>query len=48
MVPMITLKSGYTEPKLPWPLVRASTTDDEFKAMYAYLHGLAVVEGPTK
>jgi hypothetical protein len=48
MVPMITLKSGYTEPKLPWPLVRASTTDDELKAMYAYLHGLAVVEGPAK
>ena len=47
-VPMITMKSGYTEPKMAWPLVRASTSDDELKAMYAYLHGLPVVESPTR
>jgi mono/diheme cytochrome c family protein len=47
-VPMITMKSGYTEPKMAWPLVRASTTDDEFKAMYAYLHSLPSVDSPTR
>jgi mono/diheme cytochrome c family protein len=47
-VPMITMKSGYTEPKMAWPLVRASTTDDEFKAMYAYLHSLPPVDSPTR
>ena len=47
-VPMITLNSGYTEPRMAWPLVRASTTDDEFKAMYAYLHSLPPVESPTR
>jgi cytochrome c553 len=47
-VPMITMKSGYTEPKMAWPLVRASTSDDELKAMYAYLHSLPAVESPTR
>jgi len=47
-VPMITLNSGYTEPRMPWPMVRASTTDDELKDMYAYLHSLPPVESPTR
>jgi len=28
--------------------VRASTTDDELKAIYAYLHSLPAVESPTR
>ncbi len=47
-VPMITMQSGYTEPIMPWPLVRSSTSNDELKSMYAYLHSLVVVEAPTK
>ena len=45
-VPMLTLASGFTEPRMPWPMVRAVATDDELKAMYAYLHSLPVVESP--
>jgi cytochrome c553 len=47
-VPMITFASGFTEPKMPWPLTRATTTDDELKAMYAYLHSLPAVDSPTR
>lgn len=47
-VPMIILPSGFFEPRMPWSMVRASTTDDELKAMYAYLHGLAIVEDLAK
>jgi len=47
-VPIITLKSGFSEPKMPWPTVRAAATDEELKAMYAYLHSLSPVEGPTQ
>lgn len=47
-VPILTLKSGFSEPRMPWTMVRAATTDDELKAMYAYLHSLPVVESPTK
>lgn len=47
-VPTQTLPGGGSEPRMPWPIVRASTTDDELKAIYAYLHGLAPVESPTK
>ncbi len=47
-VPTITLTSGFTEPRMPWPTVRAVTTDDELKAMYAYLHSLPPVDSPTK
>jgi len=43
-VPMITLASGFSEPRMPWPMVRAVGTDDELKAMYAYLHSLPVVD----
>ncbi len=47
-VPTETLPSGFTEPRMPWPMVRAATTDDELKAMYAYLHSLPPVEGRAK
>ena len=47
-VPMLTLPGGGTEPRMPWPMVRVSTTDDELKAMYSYLHSLPPVESPTK
>ncbi len=47
-VPILTLPSGLSEPRMPWPTVRATTTDDELKAMYAYLHALPPVEGPSK
>jgi hypothetical protein len=33
---------------MPWPMVRAATTDEELMAMYAYLHSLPLVEGPIK
>ena len=47
-VPIITLASGFSEPRMPWSMVRAVTTDDELKDMYAYLRSLAAVESPTK
>jgi hypothetical protein len=47
-VPIITLSSGYSEPRMNWPMVRAVATDDELKAMYAYLHSLPPVEGPAQ
>jgi len=47
-VPILTLPSGFSEPRMPWPMVRAATTDEELMAMYAYLHSLPLVEGPTK
>lgn len=46
-VPILTLKSGFSEPKMPWPAVRAATTDAELNAMYAYLHTLPRQESPT-
>ena len=47
-VPIITLASGYSSPRMPWPMIRAVTTDDELKAMYAYLRSLAVIESPIR
>lgn len=47
-VPMITLASGYTEPRMPWPMVRASMTDDELRAMYAFLSSLPTLDSPIK
>jgi cytochrome c553 len=47
-VPILTLPSGFSEPRMPWSEVRADTTDDELKAMYAYLHSLPPVGGPAK
>jgi len=45
-IPITTFKSGFSEPQMPWPTVRAATTDDELQAMYAYLHSLSPVDGP--
>lgn len=47
-VPILTLPSGFSEPRMPWPMVRAATTDDELRAMYTYLHSLPPVEGPAR
>jgi hypothetical protein len=47
-VPTVTLPGGQTEPRMPWPVVRASATDDELKTMYAYLHSLPPVEDATR
>ena len=45
-VPTLTLSSGFSEPRMPWPTVRAAATDDELQAMYAYLHSLSPLDGP--
>lgn len=47
-VPILTLKSGFSEPRMPWPIVRAATTDDELRAMFTYLHSLPPLEDPTE
>ncbi|MGE5262575.1 MAG: c-type cytochrome [Acidobacteriota bacterium] len=47
-VPMVTLPSGFSEPRMPWTQVRAVATDEELKAIYTYLHGLPPVEGPAR
>ncbi|MCC6192032.1 MAG: cytochrome c [Anaerolineales bacterium] len=47
-VPILTLSSGFSSPRMPWDEMRASATDDELKAMYAYLHGLPPVDGPAQ
>lgn len=47
-VPMITMNSGYTTPRMPWSMVRAVTTDEELKAIYMYLHSPLVVESPVR
>jgi cytochrome c553 len=47
-VPILTLPSGFSSPSMPWPEVRAAATDDELKAMYAFLHALAPLDGPAR
>ncbi len=47
-VPTLTLPSGFTEPMMPWPMVRAATTDAELSDMYDYLHSLPPVVSPTR
>jgi hypothetical protein len=47
-VPILTLSSGFSEPRMPWPMVRAVASDEEMKAMYAYLHGLTPLDSPTQ
>jgi len=46
-VPTVTLEGGQTLFRMPWPEFRAVATDDELRAMYAYLHSLPAVDGPT-
>jgi mono/diheme cytochrome c family protein len=45
VVPIATLPSGFSQPRMPWPMVRAVATDDELKAMYTYLHNLRSADG---
>ena len=45
-VPVVTMKSGFSEPRMPWTEVRAATTDDELKDMFAYLHSLTPQADP--
>jgi hypothetical protein len=45
--PTMTLQGGQTEIRMPWPEFRAAATDDELKAMYAYLRSLPPLDGPT-
>jgi cytochrome c553 len=47
-VPTIMLPSGYTDTLMPWQMVRASATDPELRAMYAYLHSLPLLQTPSK
>src|SRR5262249_19675124 len=42
-VPTVTLAGGQTLFRMPWPEFRAAATDDELKAIYAYLHSLPAV-----
>jgi len=44
-VPVLTLPSGFSEPRMPWTEVRAATTDDELHVMYLYLHSLQPIDG---
>jgi hypothetical protein len=46
-VPLLTLPDGSTRPRMPWTVVRASTTDAELQAMYSYLHSLPPMDSPT-
>lgn len=39
-VPILTLKSGFSGPRMSWQVVRAAITDDELKALFIYLHAL--------
>ena len=43
-VPTLTLSNGFSEPRMPWPTLRAVATDDELKAMWLYLHSLPALE----
>jgi cytochrome c553 len=45
-LPAVTQVGRTAGPVMPWAMVRAATTDDELRDMYAYLHGLTPVEGP--
>ena len=47
-VPILTLKSGFSAPRMPWTEFRAATTDDELRAMYLYLRSLQLLESPAK
>lgn len=47
-VPIETLPSGFSEPRMPWPAVRAAATDEELVDIYTYLHGLPPLAGAAK
>lgn len=45
-VPVETFRDGLKAPVMPWTEVRAATTDEDLKAIYAYIHILPPVKGP--
>ncbi len=45
-VPILTMKSGFSSPKMPWTEFRAALTDDELRSMYQYLHNLPTIPSP--
>ncbi len=47
-VPVLTLKSGFSSPRMPWPEFRAAATDEELRAVYTYLQSLPPTAGPTR
>lgn len=47
-VPIVTQPGGYSSPRMNWPMVRGVASDDDLRAMYAYLHSLKPVAGPAK
>lgn len=47
-LPIGTLPSGFAEPRMPWTVIRAAATDDELRAIFAYLHSLPPVAGETQ
>lgn len=47
-VPILTLKSGFSESRMPWQVVRAAITDDELKALFTYLHALPPLDHSTQ
>jgi cytochrome c553 len=47
-VPLLSLPDGYQEPRMPWHWIRAMTTDEELKAIYAYLQSLPHIPGPAE
>jgi mono/diheme cytochrome c family protein len=47
-VPVVTTKSGFSSPLMPWNEIRAATTDDELHDMFTYLHSLSPLPDPTQ
>jgi mono/diheme cytochrome c family protein len=45
-VPTLTLKSGFSEPRMPWKVVRAAASDDDLHDLFSYLHTLQPVASP--
>jgi mono/diheme cytochrome c family protein len=45
-VPVEIMRDGIKVPVMPWPAIRAATTDEDLQAIYAYIHSLPPVKGP--
>ena len=39
---------NHTLAGMPWKAISTFASDEDLKAIYAYLHGLTPIEGPTK
>lgn len=48
MVPIVTLPDGIKEPSMPWMIFRASTSDEDLKEIYTYIHNLPPIQGSLK